>query len=47
MVWLAIDTASDKASYALKVGDKLYTREKEGVTSHAKTILTLIEELLV
>ncbi|HBB53020.1 MAG TPA: tRNA (adenosine(37)-N6)-threonylcarbamoyltransferase complex dimerization subunit type 1 TsaB [Legionellales bacterium] len=47
MVWLAIDTASDKASYALKVGDKLYTREKDGVTSHAKTILTLIEELLV
>jgi tRNA threonylcarbamoyladenosine biosynthesis protein TsaB len=47
MAWLAIDTATEKASYALKVGEKLYTREKMGVTTHAQTILSLIDELLV
>jgi len=46
MVWLAIDTSSQIATYALKVGEQIYTREQHGVATHAQTILTLINDLL-
>lgn len=46
MVWLAIDTSTDCATFALKVGDKLFEREQAEVRTHAQTILLHIESLL-
>ncbi len=46
MVWLAIDTTTQIATYALKVGDKIYQKQQLGATTHAKTILSLITDLM-
>ena len=46
MVWLAIDTSTDGATFALKVGNKLFEREQAEVRTHAQTILTHIDALL-
>lgn len=46
MVWLAIDTSTDCATFALKVGNQLYEREQAEVRTHAQTILLHIDELL-
>jgi tRNA threonylcarbamoyladenosine biosynthesis protein TsaB len=46
MNWLAFDTATDMASFALKVADKCYVKHVEGVTQHAQMCLPIIDELL-
>jgi tRNA threonylcarbamoyladenosine biosynthesis protein TsaB len=43
--WLAFDTSSDLASFALKVGDKIWTHEQQGVYTHAEKCLIIIQEL--
>jgi tRNA threonylcarbamoyladenosine biosynthesis protein TsaB len=44
--YLALDTSTDIASFALKLGDELYTTEQAGVATHAEKCLTHIETLL-
>lgn len=46
MPLLAIDTAIDIASITLKVKGKVWTREKQGATTHAQSILVMVNELL-
>lgn len=44
--WLAFDTATESASFALKVGDTFWTYEQKGVTTHAEKCLSIIQDLL-
>jgi tRNA threonylcarbamoyladenosine biosynthesis protein TsaB len=46
MPWLAIDTATDIASVAIKKDESVFCVEKEGVSSHAQTLLPLIQDLM-
>ncbi|GEM_PF-2777566 len=44
MPWLAIDTATDIATVAIKKNESVFSVEKEGVSSHAQTLLPIIQE---
>lgn len=44
--YLALDTSTEIASFALKLGDKLHTIEQAGVATHAEKCLMHIEHLL-
>jgi tRNA threonylcarbamoyladenosine biosynthesis protein TsaB len=43
---LAIETSTSRASVALRVQGKLFTREETGTRKHAKVLLLMIDELL-
>lgn len=43
---LAIDASTDKASVAVKAGDKLFCLEQDSVKTHAQLILPMIERLM-
>jgi tRNA threonylcarbamoyladenosine biosynthesis protein TsaB len=43
---LAIDTSTEKASVALKVGDELISEEQDNQRTHAQFILPMIDRLL-
>lgn len=44
---LAIDASTDKASVAVKAGDKLFCLEQDSVKTHAQLMLPMIERLMV
>lgn len=44
---LAIDASTDKASVAVKAGDKLFCLEQDSVKTHAQLLLPMIERLMV
>jgi tRNA threonylcarbamoyladenosine biosynthesis protein TsaB len=46
MSWLALDTSTDIASFALKHNGQVYSQEQAGVAMHAQTALVHIEHLL-
>jgi len=45
MAWLALDTSTDIASFAIKVNNKVYTQELTGMTTHAEKSLPAIDAL--
>jgi len=44
--WLAIDTATDVASVAVRVGEQTFARSIRGARQHAAQIVLLIDEVL-
>lgn len=46
MTWLALDTSTDLATFALKHEGRLYQRQVQGVATHAQSILPMIDALL-
>ncbi|HXG97387.1 MAG TPA: tRNA (adenosine(37)-N6)-threonylcarbamoyltransferase complex dimerization subunit type 1 TsaB [Gemmatimonadales bacterium] len=44
--WLAIDTATDVASVAVRAGDRIVARSARGARRHAAQILPLVQEVL-
>lgn len=46
MNWLAIDTATDVASVAVRAGERTIARSARGARQHAAQILSLIQEVL-
>lgn len=46
MPWLAIDTATDIASVAIKKNESVFYVEKQGVSTHAQTLLPVIQDLM-
>lgn len=46
MSWLAIDTATDIATVAIQYQDEYFSVEKHGVSTHAQTLLPLIQDLM-
>jgi tRNA threonylcarbamoyladenosine biosynthesis protein TsaB len=46
MPWLAIDTATDIATVAIKKNELVFSVEKKGVSSHAQTLLPIIQNLM-
>jgi len=44
--WLAIDTATDVASVAVRVGEQTFARSIRGARQHAAQIVSLIQQIL-
>lgn len=46
MAWLAIDTATDIATVAIKNNESIFCIEKKGVSTHAQSLLPIIQDLM-